>query len=294
MTGPVAGRRLGVIGWPVERSLSPQIHAAALAVAGLDWTYELLPVPPGRLPAALEGLAAEGFAGVNVTMPHKDEAARLVHERSELAGRLRAVNTVTVEDDGRLVGDDTDAPGFATFLLHDAGFEPAGRTALVLGAGGAARACAWAVARRGAARVIVAARDPSRAEAAVRPALEDTSSSLQVIPFHDAGSSPADLVVNATPLALPPLPPGVPGGMVVDLAYRPEVTPLVRRARDAGATAHTGLGLLLRQAALSFERWTGHEASLEAMRRAAEDALANEAPASRGPPTWPRAEGRRA
>jgi shikimate dehydrogenase len=294
VTGPVAGRRLGVIGWPVERSLSPQIHAAALAVAGLDWTYERLAVPPGRLRAALEGLAAEGFAGVNVTMPHKDEAAHLVHERSELAGRLQAVNTVTVEDDGRLVGDDTDAPGFAAFLQRDAGFDARGRTALILGAGGAARACAWAVAWQGAASVIVAARDPSRAEAALHPALEGTSSSLLVIPFHDAGSSPADLVVNATPLALPPLPPVVPGGVVVDLAYRPAVTPLVRRAREAGATGHTGLGLLLRQAALSFERWTGREAALEAMRRAAEDALASETPVNGVPPTWTRPEGRRA
>jgi shikimate dehydrogenase len=204
------------------------------------------------------------------------------------------VNTVTVEEDGRLVGDDTDAPGFAAFLRSDAGFDPGGRTALVLGAGGAARACAWAVARQGASRVIVAARDPSRAEAALHPAVEGTSSSLLVIPFHDVGSSPADLVVNATPLALPPMPPVAPGGLVVDLAYRPAVTPLVRRAREAGATGHTGLGLLLRQAALSFERWTGREASLEAMRRAAEDALTREAPGNGGPPTWPPSEGRRA
>lgn len=284
MTGPVSGRRLGVIGWPVERSLSPQIHAAALAAAGLpDWTYERIPVPPGRLGAAFAGLSAEGFAGVNVTMPHKDEAARLVHERTELATRLRAVNTVTVEDDGRLIGDDTDAPGFAVFLRRDAAYDAGGRTVLVLGAGGAARACAWAAASEGAASVIVAARDPGRARAAVRPALEGTSASIRVIPFHDAGSSPADLVVNATPLTLPPLPPVNPGGVVVDLRYRPAVTPFVQRAREAGATAHTGLGLLLRQAALSFERWTGREAPSEAMLRAAEGALAADDPPAKPP-----------
>jgi shikimate dehydrogenase len=166
---------------------------------------------------------------------------------------------------------------------------PAGRTALVLGAGGAARACAWSVASDGAAGVVVAARDPSRAEAAVQPALDGTPASLRVIAFVDAGAWPVDLVVNATPLELPPLPPVTPGGVVVDLRYRPAVTPLVRRARAAGATAHTGLGLLIRQAALSFERWTGRAPPLEAMRRAAEEELAAE-----DPPAQPTGEGLRA
>jgi shikimate dehydrogenase len=125
----------GIIGWPVAHSLSPAIHNAAFAEAGLDWVYVSLPVPPQGLRDALAGLAPLGFCGVNVTMPHKTEASELIERVSEDARILRAVNTIAVRGD-ELEGHNTDAPGFDRFLRRDAGFDPDGRTAIVYGAGG--------------------------------------------------------------------------------------------------------------------------------------------------------------
>lgn len=277
-------RTVGVIGWPVSHSLSPEIHNAAFAALGLPWVYVPLPVPPGRLPAALEGLEALGFSGANVTMPHKTEAAERIGRLSEEARRLRAVNTIVVGAAG-LEGHNTDAPGFDRFLRHDAGFDPAGRTALLYGAGGAARACALALAQGELARLLVAARDPSRVD--LGGALEGAVTELAIVPFERAGEERVDLVVNATPLGALgetlPLPPLGPGVLVVDLLYRPATTPLLQAARAAGATAFGGLGLLLAQAALSFELWTGRVAPVEVMSAAAVAALA-EQPGG-GPPT---------
>ncbi|HWL90597.1 MAG TPA: shikimate dehydrogenase, partial [Actinomycetota bacterium] len=148
----------GIIGWPVAHSLSPAIHNAAFAEAGLDWVYVPLPVAPQDLREALAGLVPLGFRGVNVTMPHKTEAADLIERLSEDARVLRAVNAIAVRD-GELEGHNTDAPGFDRFLRRDAGFDPQGRSALVYGSGGAARACALALVRAGLARLTVAARD---------------------------------------------------------------------------------------------------------------------------------------
>jgi shikimate dehydrogenase len=270
-----ATRTVGVIGWPVEHSLSPAIHNAAFAALQLPWVYVPLPVPPGRVAAALEGLPALGFAGANVTMPHKTEVAERIEHLSDGARRLRAVNTVVVRADGP-EGHNTDAPGFDRFLRRDAGFDPAGRSALVFGAGGAARACALALAQGGLARLIVAARDPARVD--IAPTLEGLETEVRLVPFARAGDVPVELVVNATPLGSLgeslPLPALGPEVVVVDLLYRPATTPLLTAARAAGASAYTGLGLLLEQAALSFELWTGQVAPLEVMSAAALGALA--------------------
>ncbi len=276
-----ATRVVGIVGWPVAGSLSPTIHNAAFAHLGLDWVYVPLPVPPGRLAAALEGLVALGLAGANVTMPHKTEAAALCASLSEDAQRLQAVNTLVVGE-GELSGHNTDAPGFARFLRADVGFDPRGRTALLYGAGGAARACALALARLGLARLLVAAREPSRAAPLVG-LLEGFETEVRVGPFDaaaEAGAPPVSLVVNATPLGAGgerlPLPPLRPGMLVVDLLYLPRVTPLQAEARAAGAAAFGGLGLLLHQAALSFELWTGRPAPLPAMSAAALAALSGQ------------------
>jgi len=141
----------GIVGWPVEHSLSPAIHNAAFAASGLDWAYVPLPVPPEGLSEALTGLAALGFRGVNVTMPHKTETAELLEELSEDARLLRAVNTIVVRGDV-LEGHNTDAPGFGRFLRRDAGFDPAGADALIFGAGGAARAAQRSFTNRSRAR----------------------------------------------------------------------------------------------------------------------------------------------
>jgi shikimate dehydrogenase len=274
-----ATRTLGVIGWPVEHSLSPAIHNAAFAALGLDWAYVPLPVHPGRLGPAIAGLRGLGFAGANVTMPHKSGAARLVDERSDHAERLQAVNTIVVGDDG-LTGHNTDTPGFDRFVRQDVGFDPAGRRILLYGGGGAARACALAVGRAGAAEIVVALRDPSR-DGAIRSALDGLEVGFRPIPFDEAEGVAADLVVNATPLGLAgerlPVPSLGPEQVVIDLICHPPVTPLLVRAREAGAAAFGGLGLLLQQAALSFEIWTGQVAPLEVMSAAGLAALADRA-----------------
>ncbi|MCD6021756.1 MAG: aroE [Actinomycetia bacterium] len=158
----------GIVGWPVEHSLSPAIHNAAFAAAGLDWAYVPLPVPPEGLSAALAGLAPLGFRGVNVTMPHKTETAALLEELSDDARLLRAVNTIVVRGDV-LEGHNTDAPGFERFLRRDLGFDPAGAAALIYGVGGAAPGCAHAHAPAGGGRRTRAAR--GEAPAAPRPSL---------------------------------------------------------------------------------------------------------------------------
>jgi shikimate dehydrogenase len=272
-----ASHTVGVIGWPVAGSLSPVIHNTAFIALGLDWVYVPLPVPPGRVPQALEGLRALGFSGANVTMPHKTEIAERI-ACSPDAERLHAVNTI-VAANGALVGHNTDSPGFARFLHRDAGFDPAGKDALVYGAGGAARACALALARGGLRRLWVAVRDRGRAEDLVRT-LEGIPTQVSVLAFEQAEGVQADLVVNATPLGgrgeLPPLPRLDERSLVVDLRYRPSVTPLQERARAEGAAAFGGLGLLLHQAALSFELWTGQAPPLARMSAAALAVLADE------------------
>jgi shikimate dehydrogenase len=270
-----ATRVAGVIGWPVARSLSPAIHNAAADALGLDRVYVALPVAPGAVDAAVRGLVALGFDGANVTMPHKDAAASAVDRMTEDAKRLRAVNTIHVLPDG-VVGSNTDSPGFGRFLERDAGFDATGRTALVFGAGGAARACALALARAGLARLVVALREPSRAED-LRAALDGLPVSVRAVAFEEADAEAADLIVNATPLGgrgeILPLPQLGASTMAIDLLYRPATTPLQVAVREAGGTAFGGLGLLLHQAALSFELWTGQPAPMEAMSAAALAAL---------------------
>jgi len=269
----------GIIGWPVDHSLSPAIHNAAFVAAGLDWVYVPLPVPPPELAHALAGLRALGIDGANVTMPHKTEAAELIDGLSEDARALGAVNTISVRGE-QIEGHNTDAPGFDRFLREDAGFDPAGRTALIYGSGGAGRACALALARAGISRLTVAARNEATTDG-VRGIAMNAGAPLDVIASKDAGGRRFDLVVNATPvgretepehLALPDLDRGV---VVVDLLYDPPVTALQRRAEEAGAAAFGGLGLLLHQAALSFELWTGIPAPLDVMSAAALSALAD-------------------
>lgn len=262
---------VGVIGWPVSHSLSPAIHNAAFSALGMDWAYVPLPVPPDALPEALAGLRALGLAGANVTMPHKGGCAELIDDLTEDARRLRAVNTIVLGPAGPS-GHNTDAPGFDRFLRRDAGFDPSGRSALIYGAGGAARACALALARAGLRALAVAVREPERAEA-LREAIEGLPTEVSVVPFEQAAGAPSDLIVNATPLGIHgevlPLPPLGPDVLAVDLLYRPSLTPLLSAVRAAGNAAFGGLGLLLEQAALSFELWTGQAAPLEVMSAAA-------------------------
>lgn len=274
MTRAVTGatRVAGIIGDPITHSASPPIHNAAYAALGLDWIYVAFRVEPGRAAEALAGARALGMAGLNVTMPHKADAARACDDLSATAARLGAVNTVVIRD-GRCVGDSTDGPGFLR-ALADEGIDPCGLAVVLLGAGGAARAIAGALGDVGA-RVTIAAR---REDAAVSTAALVPGGTAVVLDHADAAIEAADIVVNATPLGMreesPPFDVGClgPGQVVVDTVYEPSETPLLAAARARGARAVNGLGMLVHQAALAFESFTGVSAPLDEMRAAAKGA----------------------
>ncbi|HEX2049940.1 MAG TPA: shikimate dehydrogenase [Actinomycetota bacterium] len=272
----------GVLGWPLAHTLSPTIHNAAFRRAAIDCVYLAWPVPPDDLGAAVAGLSALGALGANVTMPHKERVGAHLDALSPDAAAVGAVNTIAFTADGA-IGHNTDVDGFRAVLAADAGADARGRRAIVLGAGGAARAVVKALADAGAAEVAVAARDPGRALAVARVA-GAAGRALEWSAASTAASG-ADLVVNATPLGgdgTDPAPGAAfrPGQVVVDLVYDPPATPLVERARAAGADAWGGLGMLVHQAAASFRVWTGQEPSVEAMSAAAVHALGG---APRGP-----------
>jgi shikimate dehydrogenase len=260
---------VGVIGDPVAHSLSPRLHNRAFVEMGLDWVSVGFRVPAGRAGEALAGAAALGVRGLSVTMPHKDAVAGLVDRRSPLAERLGAVNCVVFDEAGTF-GDSTDGPGLVAALRRGDRFDPAGRRCLVVGAGGAARAVILALAEAGASEVMVVNRTASRGTTAAGLA----GAVGRLGRGEDARDS--ELVVNATPLGMGtggagdgpwPIDPGLlaPGQLVVDLVYHPEVTPWMAAARQRGAEVANGLGMLVHQAALQIETWTGAEAPVEAM-----------------------------
>ncbi len=262
------GTRLaGVIGWPVEHSRSPQMHNAAYAALGLDWAYVSMPVEPERLEQALRGAAALGFAGLNVTIPHKQATAAICDALSPEAGRADSANTVLVLDGGRLRGETTDGQG----MLDAIGDLP-GPGALVLGAGGAARAAVSALAGAGLAVTVAARR---------REAAEQLAQELGATATGWPASEAPELIVNATPLgqagaaAQLPLDAGLLDGRVVcDLAYRGDgaETGLIAAARERGARAVDGLDVLVGQGALAFRLFTGAEPPIEIMRAAVRNA----------------------
>ncbi len=270
---------VGVIGDPVRHSLSPAIHNAAFAALGLDWVYVAFPVPRGRGGAAVAAARDLGLAGLNVTMPHKEDVAAACDDLTSDAAALRSVNTVVTQPAGRMLGDSTDGPGFLAALAEE-GIAVTGRRSLVLGAGGAARAVVLSLGRAGA-DVVVAARRPEAAESAALLAPSGRAVALDAV---DGELGDAELVVNATPLGMagegPPLGPERlgPAHVVVDLVYHPAETPLLAAARARGAQAVNGLGMLVHQAALAFHLWTGAEAPLAVMRQAAEAAIATPFP----------------
>ena len=269
-----ATKVVGIVGWPVEHSLSPVIHNAAFHALDLDWAYVPLPVRPGDIDTALAGLRALGLVGANVTMPHKLDAMRACQELTEDARLTGAVNTLATRADG-FAGHNTDVGGFQRFLERDAGFDAAGKRALLFGAGGAARAVVLALSRAGIESVTIAARDADRGRE-LADDVADWAPKLKVLAWESAKDVRSELVVNASPARQVPAPALGREALVVDLVYRPAETTLVRSARAGGATAFGGLGMLLQQAALSFEIWTGHPAPIDVMSAAALAELAVE------------------
>jgi shikimate dehydrogenase len=265
--------RLGVIGWPVAHSRSPAMFEAAFAALGMkDWSYQRLPLAPEIFAETVTALGASGFVGANVTIPHKQAALALADRASEAARAIGAANTLTFHPDGTIAAENTDAPGLIAALGRLPGM-PAHPSALVLGAGGSARAAVWALLDAGAAKVSVWNRTPERAHALAREL------GAQAV----ADPVGADLLVNCTAVGLQrsaseaealnqlQLSADQVGeyAYVIDLVYRDGLTPLLATARRAGVVTVEGLEVLVAQGMLSFQQWIGWPAPQGAMRRGA-------------------------
>ncbi|WP_375456163.1 shikimate dehydrogenase [uncultured Methylobacterium sp.] len=268
-------RRAFVVGYPVAHSRSPLIHGHWLGRHGIAGVYERVAVAPEDFAAFVRGLPASGFAGGNVTIPHKEAAFALADALTPRASAIGAVNTLIVEADGTVTGDNTDAPGFTAHLDHSlgAGWPERAGSALVLGAGGAARAIVVGLAERGLARIRVANRTRARAEAvaALAPGLASAVAWAEVARLLPE----TGLLVNTTSLGMAGHPPlaidlaGLPAhAAVADIVYVPLETPLLAAARARGLAAVDGLGMLLHQAVPGFGAWFGvRPAVTEALRR---------------------------
>lgn len=258
----------GILGSPVDHSLSPRMHNAAFAALDLNWSYLAFPVPPGRVADVVTGLAVVGCRGLNVTIPHKQEVIDACSSVSDAVRAIGAANTLVPDGDGGFAAHNTDAEGFLRAIDEAAPVDLAGETVLLLGAGGAARAVVHAVRSRGA-RVLIANRTRSRAEELG-----------EAIAFEPAALRRAvgecRLVVNSTSLGMgrSDLPEELPldglgaDHVVNDLVYRPGGTPWLHAASDRGARTVDGLGMLLHQGAVAFEMWTGVSAPVDVMRDA--------------------------
>ncbi len=287
---------LGLIGYPLGHSLSPQIHNAALQTLNLEGEYRLYPIPPlpegkTELTNLLNQVRGGTIHGLNVTIPHKQNVIPLLDDLTPAAKAIGAVNTIFCEGD-LLIGDNTDAPGFWADLQRRAWSKPfdsaqgkdrgADKHALILGAGGSARAVAYALLTNGYA-ITIAARRIEQAQA-LSDRLTVSSELISVVDLKNCPLSTAhcSLIVNTTPVGMhphidaSPWPEGIPfpdRAAVYDLVYNPHETLLVCQAQAAGLVAMTGLGMLVEQAALAFERWTGFEAPREEMMEAVEGSL---------------------
>lgn len=270
--------KVGVVGWPVEHSLSPAMHNAAYRALGMDdWEYDTLPIPPDIAHLGLREPMRHGYIGVNVTVPHKQAAMKLVRP-DDLARAVGAVNTVRFTD---MTGTNTDVTGFIEDLkAHNVAL--AGTRVLVLGAGGAARAAVYGLRREGAAVIVV-----NRTLEKAQQMLMDLTVSagvrdVPVMTLDEAAEQPLDLIVNCTSVGMwpktdaSPWIEGVPfpqGVTVYDMVYIPAQTILMQQCEANGGRAIGGLGMLVRQGAAAFEVFTGREAPIDVMFTAAQEGL---------------------
>ena len=253
----------GVIGWPVAHSLSPRLHGYWLQTLGIDGAYVPLPVAPENISDALRALLKLGFAGANVTVPHKEAALAAVDEVSEIANRIGAVNTLICKSDGTLYGDNTDAFGFIENLRAGApSWRPDSGRALVLGAGGAARAVITSLIDAGVTEISLSNRTLARAD----DVAQYIGGNVAVVPWEarDTAAEGVTLLVNTTTLGMTgkaPLEMDIRAladdAVVTDIVYAPLQTPLLASAHARGLTTVDGLGMLLHQARPGFEAWFG-------------------------------------
>ena len=272
--------QLGIFGFPVVHSKSPAMHGAAAKALGIDLEYERFEVAPPDLEAAIRQKHAERIDGYNLTVPHKQAVMPLLDQLVPAARAIGAVNTVT-RSDGRYVGHNTDALGLVR-SLEEKGVELEDARAVILGAGGAARAAVVGLAEAGATEVVVLARRPEQAEELVDSIADHLESTLEAAAISEAEwhFDSADLIVQATSATLESNPrasefaemlpiDALPAhAAVVDMVYKPLETAVLRRAAECGLNAIDGLGMLLHQGAVAFELWTGRMPPIDVMREA--------------------------
>ncbi|MGB4863972.1 MAG: shikimate dehydrogenase [Tepidiformaceae bacterium] len=272
-------RRAGIIGHPVGHSLSPVFQAAAFKHCGLDVRYESWDTTASGLQARLTALRAPDVLGANVTIPHKEAVIPLLDELGGQSARVGAVNTI-VNRDGRLFGFNTDGPGFVAALKNEAGFDPSGKSVLLLGAGGAARGIAFALAEERAAEIRIWNRTPERAERLVS-AVATAGATAETARTPDPTGY--DCIVNCTSLGMAgtgtesepacDFAAAHAGALAVDIVYRPEETAFLNAAKSSGLKTLGGLPMLIYQGALAFELWTGVRAPIDVMFEAARQHL---------------------
>ncbi len=282
-------QRVGLIGWPVAHSVSPAMFNAAFTALGLNWRYDAYPISPDNLASGLRALQADGLRGLNVTVPHKRAVIDLLDSIRPEARLIGAVNTIAAVEEGGVIrweGTNTDAAGLHHDLRALVGLPEPGASALILGAGGAARAAAVVLARQGYT-ITIASRRPERGEQLVNEARRNLPAQTEIhaIPWEALRRidlSQIRLIVHCTPVGMWPHDDETPwpsdlaipsAAVVYDMVYRPAQTRLMRQALDSGAAAYNGLGMLVRQGAAAFTLWTGREAPIDIMLDAARQAL---------------------
>ena len=273
---------VGLIGDPVAHSVSPDMHNAAFAACGIDEQYVLWHTPAATLPQRIAQLRAPDIRGANVTVPHKTTVITLLDAIDGDAQAIGAVNTIVRDAAGRLRGFNTDAPGFARALQHG-GYNARGGAAVVLGAGGTARAIVYALMHAGVGSLVIANRTLARAQALAHHMQAQTRAQIRPLALTNTALrgviAQADLLVNTTTAGLnddllPVEQAHLHAGLlVVDAIYH--TTPLLRAAAERGARVQDGLEMLVQQGALAWEAWTAQAAPVDAMRVAAQRALEN-------------------
>jgi len=274
---------VGVLGDPVAENPTGVMQEAAFRAAGLNWRYLTIQVRPGDLADAMRGVRAFGMRGINLTIPHKVEVMQYLDEIAADAQAIGAVNTVRRVGD-RLIGENTDGKGFLRGLQVDAGFDPSGKRAVILGAGGAARAVSTELALADAAELVIVNRTPLRGEAMVDDVRCRTGAAISLVPWGETYvvTPDTDLLVNATSIGLYPnvdampdisLEQARPDLLVSDVVFNPPETRLLRAARERGMPTLDGLSMLVYQGVIGYELWTGRDAPEAVMKQALRQAL---------------------
>ena len=274
---------VGIIGDPIKHSRSPQIHNAAITALGLDYVYVAFHVQPNNLGAAIEGFKATNVVGINVTIPHKQNVISYLDEISREATLIGAVNTLIFKDGG-IIGENTDAPGFLQAMQEEGLDVPQGGSAVIIGAGGSARAIVVALALAGVRTICIANRTVSRAVALATDLSDKTEASIYGIGLDDPKLPNAvrasQLIVNTAATSMDVSHPLLidpewlaPQSIVYDIVYTPPETRLLQAAAQKECHTIGGLGMLVHQGAIAFERWTGVNPPVETMRQALQGAF---------------------